>query len=726
MGKKYGKNWNVRNDFLIAYYGDDKYVDVPEGMKAITGERYYNCVEVIKLSLPSSLWGISALTKVFEAREISLTDNISYIEKGAITSYTKKLCINNIHGNALVILNILAYECSFAFLYFDTITITGQKLTEKELEYLDELVALSEKQENRRRYFELINSDEPDILPYKIAGFEFVDMDLEFAEIPEGTETIGYGAYKHNKIKSLSLPSSVKVICHRAFEDNPLEKVVMYDSVEIIGHNSFPSTIKELHIVNENGRASELLKNWHRERRLYKFSFERIVIYGEPLNLAEMAELYRMTRKLVHISLLPLEDFIVPKDTKEEFNDDEELRTLFQKLEELKSMLDLENRKNLTTKVQVLINQYHKDLEGQKNKLSFNSPLKLESSPEMIRDTFINKLEALIFSVYSEEYKELLAKINGYEDAYNGKQIPDNSSDRVYGMIDVFKRNNDTQGLEELKNVCDNTKKRISTYFSSQVSNTPLISLDGDIKGNFDKEIDRIYLRAARIIEIENLFSGNDESLLGQNIHNLLNTISKLSEVDRLACLKEFNDIISPYRITLIQNTEFTIDNIENELINSLLPFIGHVNTIPPVTNLEESLGVLERLLVLFTDTKQVASSSSFLESLILDLRELLNSETLTDEEKKLLYSQVVDTITSWKDRIINDGEHAFENNSFDYLADEANKCGIIMPEKISIENKNLQLEIIIMSSLMSIKQKVESSISTTKACNELMKALKK
>lgn len=61
------------------------------------------------------------------------------------------------------------------------------------------------------------------------------------AMIPDGIETIGYGAFDSNKlIRTVALPASVKELSTRAFADcRNLETVQLNEGLEVIGHNVF-------------------------------------------------------------------------------------------------------------------------------------------------------------------------------------------------------------------------------------------------------------------------------------------------------------------------------------------------------------------------------------------------------------------------------------------------------------------------------------------------------
>lgn len=730
MRKNFGEEWETYGTCLTRYKGNSKNVTVPNGITEIDGGRYRDKVDILSLTLSPSVYYLGEhFESVFNTRNLYITDNISWIGNRAISRYTKYLCIDNINGNALGVLTRLADKCPYAFLLFDKLEIKGQKLGPEELKELERLIDLAKKQEDCSWHiFKFINSD--DILDetIKIAGLSHKEQDLENVDIPEGTEIIGYGAYSSNKLKTVILPESTKTICEASFDNNPLEEVIMYDSIENTAFNSFPKSLKTIRIINKKGKAFNLLQKMHCERRLSKYNLERIIIYGEPLNLAEMASICKMAKKFVLVSNKSigdlLEDLETPKNSSLEI-EDEELKRLFQKIKDLESILDPESRKVLSNKVETLRAEYCKSLASFQNKLSFDPTLSTFSNPSKLRENFIFKLEALVQKLFVKQYEDLLNRIKDYELALNSDTITDNNHDKVYELINIFKKHHSDIYLEQLRNLFTSTKEKISVFLNNMASNNVTLSLDGDIVENFNKEIAKLSIIAERIIAIDNIFSGNDPSLLGQNIQNIFNILNKLSLSDRTNLTNEFNSIIKPFKEKMLSNPELSVSDIEYELIRELMPFILKINTIPPITILEESISMLQRLLDLFCSVTPISEPSNYLESIILDLRSLLNNEFINGEEKVLLHYQVVHLLTSWKERIMKYGHDAF-NEEYDLLMIEAQKYGITFPKRIPLNNKNLELERIITCKLLLIKKISESQIATTKTCNEYLASVPK
>jgi hypothetical protein len=68
---------------------------------------------------------------------------------------------------------------------------------------------------------------------------EFSDKGLASVEIPDGVISIGYDAYRNNKIESLIIPDSVKEIGFQAFAENSINNLKLSENMSVIEKSVF-------------------------------------------------------------------------------------------------------------------------------------------------------------------------------------------------------------------------------------------------------------------------------------------------------------------------------------------------------------------------------------------------------------------------------------------------------------------------------------------------------
>jgi hypothetical protein len=81
----------------------------------------------------------------------------------------------------------------------------------------------------------------------RIQPCAFANKGLSSVEIPEGVVSIGYDAYRDNKIKELIIPNSVREIGFETFAGNAIESLKLSESLVVIQKSAFSNNkIKSL------------------------------------------------------------------------------------------------------------------------------------------------------------------------------------------------------------------------------------------------------------------------------------------------------------------------------------------------------------------------------------------------------------------------------------------------------------------------------------------------
>jgi hypothetical protein len=85
-----------------------------------------------------------------------------------------------------------------------------------------------------------------------IQSGEFADKGLTSIKIPEGIVSIGYDAYRNNKIKELVIPNSVTEIGYQAFAENAIESLKLSENLIVIQKSAFSNNKIKTLVIPES------------------------------------------------------------------------------------------------------------------------------------------------------------------------------------------------------------------------------------------------------------------------------------------------------------------------------------------------------------------------------------------------------------------------------------------------------------------------------------------
>lgn len=750
--KKYESEFIVKGNTLIGYTGISPVLIVPEGIERISS-KFESKVPLETLILPKSLLCIEKnafyKSNLNNMKTVKMYDSIEDLEENAFYLPIEHLEIRNTYGNAAWLVDRFYFKCVPSFISeLKTIRITEKKLSEGEVKRI--LISLNKKHNVNLK---LINDNYKEIEEGKrIEGLS----DYNENNIPSTVEEIGYKA-SHKKMLNLTIPENVKIVSADALYDCGIEFLTIYDSLQKIFISSFGGNLKEITIINR-GHALDIIKRLRKTHTFYYL--ETIKIVGDPLNLMELFYIKRLFNKKVKIKFQTLEETVslLPESKEERLEDikDKEVHELLSKIRNATKYWNNEQKENIEFKINTLMKEYKDSLEKSKNSFNIQETLELTPlSPSMLREKFLNKLENLYIEILSVKYNDLLVKIGDYEiwinkeiSPYVPKEI--NSIEDKIKFIITNSNSYEKRYIENLKTIFESTKTEISNIILKRVDNIPVLILE-DLDTKFEKKINELYLNVLRRKEIEETLNGKNQSSLGIDIKELLNIIKDFSKLDRDMCLEELSSIIEKYHKRLLENDELTLDMIELDLRKELLPFLAKIINIKPIPSLDKIKDKISNCLNLI-DKEIIEETEDLTLNSIKEIIDLSNNENLTETEKETIKNKIKDILNNWQEKLQkeedncldylnvpdilmqsestykNEIEHLLKNNNTNEktksILNSLKISNLKVPERVILEDKNMQIELLILSELLNLKDKVEEKISRNIECARLLKSL--
>lgn len=744
--KKYDKSFRIKKNVLTEYIGTSSTLEVPDGVKKISSI-FDSKVNIDTLILSKSMKTIEkgALYKNnIEIKSLIIYDSLEYVGENNFFS-VEYLEIKNLYGNVIPLINHL--RISSLKKNLKTIKITERKISAREEKIIESIFP----------NITLINVDYKELNQDKrIEGLQYEHNGLTEVEISSTVEEIGYKAYANNGIRKLYLPSSVKVISEKAFINNAINFLTLYDSIEKISSHTFGSALKEINIIN-NGNTINVLKKIKRTHILC--DLERIIIIGTPLNLFESLTIKEIFGKQIIIKWRSLESLEQPTEIKEETVTvkDLEVQELLNKIRTITEIWNEKEKQEIEQKINSIIQNYKNLLEKSKNYLSSNEILVLEPlEPSMIRENFIIKLECLYRDLYSSIYIDLLKKIKEFEIAINNnefKKVPTNinSLEDKISFITYYSNLYETNYIGILHKVFSHIKREITNLQLSNLHEIPLLTLE-DTNTKLENEINTLYKEVKRRKEIEETLNGKNETSLGVDIKTLLEIINDFGEKDKSTYQKSLSNIIQKYYNLLLKDNNMSIELIELDLRKELLPFIASMLTIKPKPSLNKIKEKIKSCKNLINNQFNKEISENLLTKSIKEFLQLLENENLNIKEKEEIKNKLEEIFDKWQNKIEteeneclnylkepdilmisaktykNEIQHLLEAKNVESETKELLKTillkNIEVPKLVTLENQNMQIELIILKEILELTKLLEDKIRRNKECARLQKTL--
>lgn len=207
-------------------------IAIPEGVESIGNDAFSYCQELKKVSIPSTLKtiGMEVFHSCKKLPEVTIPEGVESIGKGAFTGCE---ALENV-----------------------TIPSTLKKISTSVFSECTNLKKISLNGENDACQMSqnlLLTKDGKTVLAVPVSGFTFV-------QIPEGVETIGYGAFAGcADLKMVEFPSTLKRIENYAFyECSGLINLHFPEHLNYIGERAFCQDVLTLYGENKKANISQI------------------------------------------------------------------------------------------------------------------------------------------------------------------------------------------------------------------------------------------------------------------------------------------------------------------------------------------------------------------------------------------------------------------------------------------------------------------------------------
>ena len=236
----------IINNDLSYYYGNDRVLQIPEGVKSINGRVFYQNRRITKVVLPDSLTSIGAVAfgECINLRDINISTRVTNLERNAFNG-----CRRLANENGFVIFNkvLLGYYGHSAIVEIpegvETIgagSFIGYDNYEIEEIVIPESVNVIEKDS-----FSCCRNLRRVLMPERMkqideGAFSFCDH-LKSITIPEGIEVLSWNTFWDcRSLEEIRLPKSLKTIEYSAISDcSSLKSISIPEGVEKIGGRQF-------------------------------------------------------------------------------------------------------------------------------------------------------------------------------------------------------------------------------------------------------------------------------------------------------------------------------------------------------------------------------------------------------------------------------------------------------------------------------------------------------
>ena len=236
----------IINGDLSAYYGEERVITVPEGVKSINESVFQKNTRLAKAILPQTLTsvGSTSFAECTNLREINISPSVTDIAENAFTN-----CSKLADADGFIIFNKILfgyYGNSAVVIVPDGVeTIGTGAFVCAENNKIEEIILPESVDFMQESPFSCCWNLKKVVMPQtmKQLGREAFSLcsSLESVRIPEGVEELKFNTFSGcGRLTEIILPSSLKKIGYMAFENcQALRKVIIPEGVEEIGENQF-------------------------------------------------------------------------------------------------------------------------------------------------------------------------------------------------------------------------------------------------------------------------------------------------------------------------------------------------------------------------------------------------------------------------------------------------------------------------------------------------------
>ena len=252
-----GNGFVIINNELSYYYGNDRVIRIPEGVKRINGKVFYQNRRIAKVILPDSLTSIGpvAFGECINLRDINISPRITELERNAFID-----CRKLADENGFVVFNKVLFEyyghSSRVEIPEGVETIGSCAFGGMDSYELEEVVIPESVKIIEKDAFSYCGNLRKVVLPETMERIEDSAFNgcgsLKSIRIPEGVETLSWDTLQYcRKLEEINLPKSLKKIEFGAISEcASLKKIDIPEGVEKIGGRQFDGcdTLREISI----------------------------------------------------------------------------------------------------------------------------------------------------------------------------------------------------------------------------------------------------------------------------------------------------------------------------------------------------------------------------------------------------------------------------------------------------------------------------------------------
>ena len=154
---------------------------------------------------------------------------------------------------------------------------------------------------------------------------------------------------------------------------------------------------------------------------------------------------------------------------------------------------------------------------------------------------------------------------------------------------------------------------------------------------------------------------------------------------------------------------------------------MAKIITIKPVPSLNKVKELIDKCLNVLEQNNNVEAKDNILLETIIEINSLINYENLNETEKEKMTESIKKILFNWKSKIETEEDECLNYlNEPDMLVKylKTTENEIKVQERIILEDKNLQIELLILSELLALKGKIEEKINRNIECLKLLKSL--
>lgn len=589
----------------------------------------------------------------------------------------------------------------------------------------------------------------------EIGDCALIDNNLKEIELSKNLKYIGSNAFENNNIEKIIINSNYLEINYNAFLFNPLKKIKItgeiisregwqFVSVKVLEiamyfvNRAFCSlcpNIEELYIDNNISISDKVrVKDFLSKCKLNEKKHLKNIYIKKEISFMEKATLKRM---YPNITFLYGEQNFLPEkkdNTKQENMVKTELQEKIDKIYQLASLLNEEERILIENKVSLLIDKYKDDLKKCQPNFAITDKSPINLQPKDIKTLKINfqkDLDTIINNLaVAKSITKLIEDIKNYKNLFDIElaNIPKEATtteEQINFIIYTYQKTLDISIKNQLMDILNHFQEEASQEIILAFNNTNKLSLKLDITTDFQMQVTKLYdkiknfqIKKATYQELLDSLELKNNSELAIDIRTIKEIIKIFYLSDKNKYNEELDKIIRKYKNYI--NKIIKDENIENikkpseielEIRKELQPFLEEIQRLTPeaISNhklQDELINTLK-----YVKKEEVESFNGAIIDRVKEIEFYLENEYINADINAKIYSLITSCLIKWLEELNTNGYRILEN----------------IPKNTGTDklSNNFQFELLILKELLNIKDSIENyineSIEYNKTINEVL-----